>query len=219
MSKYPFIYKEKFKQTSGLLIILFGIAVGIYLVQETQIFQPQAFNNESTDARPPVSERPPLIGRFVMLASDFNKEEKIRIAVSSLEAKKDLIALYYGKSNKKIPNGLLIDDRPGKSPYDKKWSFHFAPDTVQFAEVAIELCDARPSYIEANLDQWLSEVKRYCPWSLQLVSIDKVKPLKKIPKGKSCKQVITMACLNMDKRICLDFANPCEIPNGWTVQK
>lgn len=219
MSKYPFIYKEKFKQTFGLLIILFGIAVGIYLVQEAQIFQPKAYYNESTDRPPPAPKKPPFIGRFAMPASGLSKQEKIAIAVSSLQAKKDLIELYYGKSNKKIPNGLLVDDRPGKNPYDKKWSFHFDPDTVQFAEVAIELCDARPSFVQANLDQWLRDVKRYCPWDLQLSSIDKVKPLKKIPKSKVCTQVITTACLNMDKRICIDFANPCEVPGGWTIQK
>ena len=38
------------------------------------------------------------------------------------------------------------------------------------AEVAIEVCDATPSYVEANLDYFI-QLGHYCPWSAQLVGL------------------------------------------------
>jgi hypothetical protein len=35
---------------------------------------------------------------------------------------------------------------------------------VRLAEVTIELCDGRPSDLDADLDYWIGTVKRYCPW-------------------------------------------------------
>lgn len=35
---------------------------------------------------------------------------------------------------------------------------------VRLAEVTIELCDGRPSDLDADLDYWVGSVKRYCPW-------------------------------------------------------
>ena len=55
---------------------------------------------------------------------------------------------------------------------DEDWNFHVDPANVHFADVTIEICDGRPSYIEANLDEWISTVKSWCPWSGRVVSID-----------------------------------------------
>jgi hypothetical protein len=39
------------------------------------------------------------------------------------------------------------------------------------AEYAIELCDARPSYVEENVDEFVGTVGRYCPWHARLVEL------------------------------------------------
>ena len=39
------------------------------------------------------------------------------------------------------------------------------------AEVAVEVCDATPSYVEANQDYFVDVVGSYCPWSAQLVGL------------------------------------------------
>jgi hypothetical protein len=44
------------------------------------------------------------------------------------------------------------------------WSWHFDQDKWDVVETSIELCDARPSYVEENLEQWLKDVGRFCPW-------------------------------------------------------
>ena len=39
------------------------------------------------------------------------------------------------------------------------------------AEVAIELCDGLPSYVEENVDEFVERVRRYCPWAAKLVEL------------------------------------------------
>lgn len=45
------------------------------------------------------------------------------------------------------------------------WSWHFIPDVWTFADFATEVCDAKPSYVEANLDAWLKAPVNFCPWA------------------------------------------------------
>jgi hypothetical protein len=39
------------------------------------------------------------------------------------------------------------------------------------SEATIELCDGAPSYVEANVNEFVTTVKRYCPWAAQLVAV------------------------------------------------
>lgn len=52
--------------------------------------------------------------------------------------------------------------RAGNAGHNLGWSWHL--EDVELTQTAIELCDGRPSMVEANLDYWLSTVKRFCPW-------------------------------------------------------
>ena len=50
----------------------------------------------------------------------------------------------------------------GNGGVNTGWSWHFSDAAL--VETAIELCDGRPSMVEANQDYWLNTVKRFCPW-------------------------------------------------------
>ncbi len=50
----------------------------------------------------------------------------------------------------------------GDGGYNSGWGWHFSQ--VQLAEAAIELCDGRPSMVQADLPYWLGTVKQFCPW-------------------------------------------------------
>ena len=39
------------------------------------------------------------------------------------------------------------------------------------AEVAIELYDGTPSFVEEEVDYFVETVERYCPWSARLVEV------------------------------------------------
>ncbi|WP_141733309.1 BP74-related protein [Oligoflexus tunisiensis] len=51
------------------------------------------------------------------------------------------------------------------------WTFHAVPDSLTFESLTIELCDGRPSYVEANKAEWLSTVKSFCPWAAKVVGV------------------------------------------------
>ena len=57
-----------------------------------------------------------------------------------------------------------------KSPahYDPDWSYHLDPDSIEFFEMAIEVCDATMTYVEKHLDEVGSSFlpgSVWCPWS------------------------------------------------------
>ncbi|CAM3160757.1 Calmodulin-binding protein [Stackebrandtia soli] len=58
------------------------------------------------------------------------------------------------------------------APYNPQWSFHIQPDSVQFFNVAIEVCDSSISYTEDHLDEaggpFLPGLY-WCPWNSRLV--------------------------------------------------
>lgn len=59
-----------------------------------------------------------------------------------------------------FPSGALVAGNGGVNP---GWSWHL--DDLHLAEMTIELCDARPSMVEADLAYWIGTVKRFCPWT------------------------------------------------------
>ncbi len=58
----------------------------------------------------------------------------------------------------------------GNGGYNQPWSWHLLPNTIEVPDVAIELCDGRPSMVEADLQQWMQQVRDYCPWGATVVS-------------------------------------------------
>lgn len=57
----------------------------------------------------------------------------------------------------------------GDGGFNQPWSWHLLPMTVQIADFSIELCDGRPSMVEADLDYWVDTVKQFCPWGGRLM--------------------------------------------------
>jgi hypothetical protein len=62
---------------------------------------------------------------------------------------------------------------PRPTRWNKPWSFHLAPRSIQFFELAIEVCDAAVSYVEEHLDEvggaFLPGAV-WCPWGSRLVA-------------------------------------------------
>ncbi|WP_405584420.1 calmodulin-binding protein [Streptomyces sp. NBC_01190] len=74
------------------------------------------------------------------------------------------------EGERKIVIGRIVK-RP--APYNPQWSFHFNPDTIAFADMAIEVCDATTSYVEDHLDEaggpFLPGLY-WCPWTGRLIN-------------------------------------------------
>ena len=86
--------------------------------------------------------------RFVLRLTD---PETIRIAEDN----------RLGR-NSQFPIGPL---RSGNGGFNAPWTWHFDPAETRFAEVAMELCDGRPSYVEQHKQDYPS----YCPWGARVV--------------------------------------------------
>ena len=41
--------------------------------------------------------------------------------------------------------------------------------------VTTEVCDAMPSYIDANLSDWLVAPAQYCPWAPRVIAVEKLR--------------------------------------------
>jgi hypothetical protein len=79
-------------------------------------------------------------------------------------------AKWHLENNERgTPNMAFVD---GGDCADDKWSFHVDPKDAQVAWGSIEVCDAMPSYVNDNRDEWITKELRWCPWGVRFVSVD-----------------------------------------------
>ena len=113
--------------------------------------------------------RHPLAGG--VLATFDVEGERFRVWITNPDAVRQILALERGTRTASIPNGKLRFG-PGRAGHNAPWHWHLDPRDIAMAEVTIEVCDALPSYFEANRDEFVDQVGRYCPWSARLVDIE-----------------------------------------------
>jgi hypothetical protein len=65
-----------------------------------------------------------------------------------------------------VISGKLV---AGHGGFNTPWSWHLDPATIEVPDMAIELCDGRPSFVEADLPYWLNSVRNFCPWGARVV--------------------------------------------------
>jgi hypothetical protein len=58
----------------------------------------------------------------------------------------------------------------GNGRFNIAYGWHLRPSTVTFVDVAMELCDGRPSFVQQELDYFMAKVKYYCPWGARIVA-------------------------------------------------
>ncbi len=86
---------------------------------------------------------------------------------SRIQEARDILA---GKIGSRMVVGIIVKNQV---PYNTQWSFHLDPNSVHFAENAIEVCDAGIQYVQDHLSEvggaFLPD-NRWCPWSSRLVA-------------------------------------------------
>jgi len=97
-------------------------------------------------------------------------DEKFTMYVTNPEAVQLALENMEGK-NSMHPQGDLDF---GDGGFNKPWSWHMKPETVEMVEVSVELCDGTPSMLEANLTYWVNTVKFFCPWDSKVLSASKM---------------------------------------------
>jgi hypothetical protein len=94
-----------------------------------------------------------LSERFVIFVTD---PETIRLATEN----------YQGR-NTRFPIGRILR---GNGGFNQPWNWHLMPETVSMTEVATEVCDGRPSYVETHINDYVN-TGSYCPWAGKIVKI------------------------------------------------
>ncbi len=58
----------------------------------------------------------------------------------------------------------------GDGSFNEPYDWHLVPESVTFPDVAMEICDGRPSSdVQADIDYWVETVKYYCPWGARII--------------------------------------------------
>jgi hypothetical protein len=96
--------------------------------------------------------------------------ERFRAWTTNPQTIHDLHALQQGTSTASIPNGRILRG-PGRARHNAPYRWHLDPQDIAMAEATIELCDGLPSYVEENVDEFVENVGRYCPWAAKLVEL------------------------------------------------
>lgn len=91
--------------------------------------------------------------------------ETFRIKINDPQIVQQADSLLGAGINKIVHGPIIAGDGGFNAPY----SWHLSPDEITFPDLAIELCDGRPSFVENDLSYWLESVEVYCPWGAKLV--------------------------------------------------
>ena len=96
-------------------------------------------------------------------------DEQYRVLVvdpNNVAIVEDLLA---GRDAPHIPNGVVVRGDPS---VNTGWSWHIDPATLEFADATAEVCDGKPSYVEAGTITG----NRFCPWSAKVIAVDLANP-------------------------------------------
>jgi hypothetical protein len=96
--------------------------------------------------------------------------DQFKVWVTNPAAVARLTALHRGEPGGRIPNGRLRRG-PGRASHNAPYSWHLDPVDIEIVELAIELCDGSPSYVESNVPEYADRILRYCPWGARLVAL------------------------------------------------
>ena len=58
-----------------------------------------------------------------------------------------------------------------KAPYNPKWDYYLDPQSIEFFQVAIEVCDANMEYVNDHLDEACGAFLPgclWCPWDSRI---------------------------------------------------
>jgi hypothetical protein len=60
----------------------------------------------------------------------------------------------------------------GNGGFNAPYGWHIDPASITAPDLAMELCDGKPSFIDPEIDYWVDTVKYYCPWGAKVISVE-----------------------------------------------
>lgn len=93
-------------------------------------------------------------------------DEEYRIELVTPESIENARMLLAGEEAPSIPNGVVLRD--GDGGVNEPWSWHIDPESLEWADFTIEVCDGLPSDVEEDI----ITSENYCPWSAEVIALD-----------------------------------------------
>lgn len=118
----------------------------------------------------PSEPSPPNEMRGGVLATFTVGPEQFKVWITNPAAIERVLALRAGGGGGSIPNGR-IHRGSGRAGHNAPFSWHLDADDIQVVDVAIELCDGRPSYVEQHVAEYVDTINRYCPWGAKVTAV------------------------------------------------
>ncbi len=76
-------------------------------------------------------------------------------------------ASRVGLGTGRILSGRLVE---GNGGFNAPWSWHLDSGSIAFTDVAPEVCDGCPGFVEDDLPYWLGNVEQFCPWGTEVLA-------------------------------------------------
>ncbi|MGQ0646867.1 MAG: BP74-related protein [Gemmatimonadaceae bacterium] len=91
------------------------------------------------------------------------EEFRVRVATAAQAA---ALRARMRTGTRGVIQGTLV---AGNGGFNGPWAWHLDASTVAAPDLAIELCDGRPSMVDADLGYWMGTVRVFCPWGARVV--------------------------------------------------
>jgi hypothetical protein len=79
----------------------------------------------------------------------------------------EMVQIAAGQCPPKVVVGDVVT---GNGGYNAVWSWHLDANSVEIWDFTVEICDAAPAYVEANLADWAGTT--YCPWGSYVIAVE-----------------------------------------------
>lgn len=143
------------------LLVLVAVAIAACATPGTPT-NPPASPTPVTPTAPPSTAPANPAGVVVTIEAG---GETYRILLTEPDDIATARALLAGTAAANIPNGKVVRGDPG---VNIGYSWHIDPNDIEWAEMTMELCDGKPSDVEANTISG----DRFCPWSAKVTAVE-----------------------------------------------
>lgn len=131
--------------------------------------------SELEPAPPPLCASRILVNEAIVTIAWTATSDAMDVLVRGTDKVQAACDFITGRSSANIPSGRIL---AGSAPSDTRVPFHYIPESVQFVQVAIELCDSAllktPEAVVAffqGTGSDLSGSAPYCPWGARPVYV------------------------------------------------
>ena len=131
--------------------------------------------SELEPAPPPLCASRILVNEAIVTIAWAATSDAMDVLVRGTDKVQAACDFITGRSSANIPSGRIL---AGSAPSDTRVPFHYIPESVQFVQVAIELCDSAllktPETVAAffqGTGSDLSGSAPYCPWGARPVYV------------------------------------------------